>query len=393
MKLIKATLGFLGWPLLLGPLMGLMIVLLIPELRYSLIKQLNNLPFANVLDGTVIYGDSERPLSYANAVEQAAPAVVNIFSRKTVTDKSHPLVNDPIFRRFFNSADQLQQQRMLSALGTGVIVNNNGHILTNNHVIDQADDIIVLLRDGREARARLIGTDIATDLAVLKIDLNNLTPITLGQPSRARVGDIVLAIGNPFGMGQTVTQGIISATGRYGLGLSDYENFIQTDAAINPGNSGGALINARGDLLGINTATLDSSNSGRSVGIGFAIPADMAIQTMSEIIEFGQVIRGWLGVVADPLTRVIQNRYELTSDNGVVIKEVYENGPASVAGIQAGDIVTHINSQAIGNGRNGMYLMSQIRPGEEVELNIIRQGYPIIINAIASERPMIEEPQ
>ncbi len=385
--MIRATLRFLGWPLLFGLLFGLILVLAIPSLRHNFLKQLDKLPFTEVLDGDLFYSESARPLSYANAVEKAAPAVVNIFSRRHTEKTLHPLADDPIFRRFFDAADQSQQQRMLSSLGTGVIVNEEGYILTNNHVIDKAEEIIVLLKDTREARATLVGSDAATDLAVLKIDLKNLSPITLGNPQQARVGDIVLAIGNPFGMGQTVTQGIISATNRYGLGISDYENFIQTDAAINPGNSGGALINAKGHLLGINTATLDSSNSGRSVGIGFAIPSDMAIQTMSEIIEFGRVIRGWLGVSAGPLTKEIQNRFELESDNGVIIEDVDPSGPASAAGLQAGDIITHLNNKAIGNGRNGMYLMSRIRPGEQVDINILRDGYPMTITAIAGSKP------
>ena len=219
------------------------------------------------------------PFSYAQAVKQAAPAVVNIYTLKTVKQKLPVLYRDPVLRYFLQKNNIRQKERVQNSLGSGIIINPNGYILTNNHVIKDADKILVLLQDGREALANVIGIDHETDLAVLKIDLNELETITVGDPSQAMVGDVVLAIGNPYGFGHTVTQGIISATGRHGLELSTYENFIQTDAAINPGNSGGALVDAQGRLLGINTAI--HSNSGGSQGIGLATPSDLAIRIMS----------------------------------------------------------------------------------------------------------------
>ncbi|MFT4609801.1 MAG: serine protease DegS, partial [Cellvibrionaceae bacterium] len=261
-------------PVLFGLLLGFGAILFIPELRYSFGEQVSH--FFRLGNTQV--------LSYANAVSKAAPAVVNISSRKQIDAPRNPLFDDPLFRHFFNSSDVPKQQRMSSALGSGVIINKEGYLLTNFHVIDDAEEIIVTLYDGRLLKAKIVGSDEATDLAVLKINADNIQTIILGDPQSAFIGDIVLAIGNPFNVGQTVTQGIISATGRYGLGLNVYENFIQTDAAINPGNSGGALIDINGRLLGINTAILDRNNDGSSIGIGFAIPADIAVNIMNDII-------------------------------------------------------------------------------------------------------------
>ena len=281
------ALRFLGWPVLVGVLLALLIIQHNPEL-VGLPRQEVHVEQAPLLSRL-----QEGPVSYANAVSRAAPAVANLYTTKMVSKPSHPLFDDPMFRRFFG--DNLpQQKRMESSLGSAVIMSAEGYLLTNNHVTAGADQIIVALRDGRETIAQLVGSDPETDLAVLKIDLKNLPAMTLGRSDGIRTGDVCLAIGNPFGVGQTVTMGIISATGRNQLGLNTYEDFIQTDAAINPGNSGGALVDAAGNLIGINTAIF--SKSGGSQGIGFAIPTKLALEVMQSIIEHGQVIRGWLGV-------------------------------------------------------------------------------------------------
>lgn len=270
------ALRFLGWPVLVGVLLALLIIQHNPEL-VGLPRQEVHVEQAPLLSRL-----QEGPVSYANAVSRAAPAVANLYTTKMVSKPSHPLFDDPMFRRFFG--DNLpQQKRMESSLGSAVIMSAEGYLLTNNHVTAGADQIIVALRDGRETIAQLVGSDPETDLAVLKIDLKNLPAMTLGRSDGIRTGDVCLAIGNPFGVGQTVTMGIISATGRNQLGLNTYEDFIQTDAAINPGNSGGALVDAAGNLIGINTAIF--SKSGGSQGIGFAIPTKLALEVMQSIID------------------------------------------------------------------------------------------------------------
>ncbi len=352
--------------------------LAVPELRYA---------FGQKVIGFFMPVSSHQPTSYAIAVNKAAPAVVNISTRKRVNLPRNPLFDDPLFRHFFNSADVPKQQRMSSALGSGVIVNQEGYLLTNYHVIDGAEEIFVTLYDGRNLKATVVGSDEATDLAVLKIPAGNIQTIILGEPQRAHIGDVVLAIGNPFNVGQTVTQGIISATGRHGLGLNVYENFIQTDAAINPGNSGGALIDTKGNLLGINTAILDRNNDGTSIGIGFAIPADIAVNIMNDIITSGEAIRGWLGIEARTLNPNVIRNYNLGTANGVLVTIAYPNGPADQAGLQPGDIITHINDKAIGNGREAMNLIAQVRPNDKVQITAIRNGQKQLLTAIAAKRP------
>ncbi len=302
------------------------------------------------------------PGSYAKAVASASPSVVNIYTKKKVT-RPHPYANHPQIRAMLRGST-LMQERLESSLGSGVIVSNQGYILTNNHVISGATQIVVLLADGREAPATIIGSDSVTDLAVIKVELDKLHPIELGSPSRAVVGDVVLAIGNPFGVGQTVTQGIISATGRYNVGLSAYDSFLQTDAAINPGNSGGALIDAKGKLLGINTAILDGSSS--SVGISFAIPADTAMNVMSEILETGTVTRGWLGFEADLV--------QIDGQFGLFVKEVTPNSPANQAGLQPLDIVVKMGDLSIENTRESLARVAALQPGEQIDLTFIRQN-------------------
>jgi serine protease DegS len=364
-------------PVVFGLLVGFGTIFLVTELRFTFGQQLSH--FFRLGNAQV--------LSYANAVSKAAPAVVNISSRKQIDAPRNPLFDDPLFRHFFNSSDVPKQQRMSSALGSGVIINEEGYLLTNFHVIDDAEEIMVTLYDGRLLKAEIVGSDEATDLAVLKIDANKIKTIVLGDPQSAFIGDIVLAIGNPFNVGQTVTQGIISATGRYGLGLNVYENFIQTDAAINPGNSGGALIDINGRLLGINTAILDRNNDGSSVGIGFAIPADIAVNIMNDIITSGEAIRGWLGIEARPLSQNIINSLSAGAVNGVLITIAYPGGPADIAGIKPGDILTHINDKPVGNGRDAMNLIAKVRPNDKVQLTAIRDSKKLKLSAVVAKRP------
>jgi serine protease DegS len=374
---MRKLISFIGWPIVIGLLVGLAMILAKPNLRYALGQQFSHF----------FIPPNQQPVSYAQAVNRAAPAVVNIFTRKRINSPRNPLFDDPLFRHYFNSADVPQQRRMSSALGSGVIINKEGYLLTNNHVISDAEEIIVSLYDGREVKATIIGSDPETDLAVLKIPVKGLRSITLGEPQKTRIGDVVLAIGNPFSVGQTVTQGIISATGRHGLGINVYENFLQTDAAINPGNSGGALIDSNGKLLGINTAILNNKTSGSAVGIGFAIPADIAVNIMNDIITSGQAIRGWLGIEARTLNESIIRTYNLQNSSGVIITSTYPNGPADKAGIKAGDIITHINQQPIINGREGMNLIANVRPNDSVQITIARNKQKLQLNAIVGTRP------
>lgn len=367
----------LGLPVFAGLLAAGAALLLFPDTATTPAPQ----PAADDGSGVAASG----PVSYADAVRRASPAVVNIYTTKLQPRPRNPLLNDPLFRRFFESTDQPQQERMQSALGSGVIVSVDGYILTSNHVVDGADQIVVLLADGRHGEAHLVGTDPETDLAVLKVDLPAVTPIPVGNPARSQVGDVVLAIGNPFGVGQTVTQGIISATGRNNLHLTTYENFIQTDAAINPGNSGGALVDAYGNLLGINSAILD--RTGFSVGIGFAIPADTAIKVLEDIVEYGRVIRGWLGIEARQLGRDAAQRIGLEPPMGLVITGIYTGGPAHQAGLLPGDVITQINEQVAGDGQASLNLIAAVEPGEPVRLGILRDGKPFTITAVAGIRP------
>lgn len=325
------------------------------------------------------------PQSYANAVAKAQPAVVNIYTSKIITRKYHPLYDDPTFRRFFGMNNVPRRQRMQSSLGSGVIVSPSGYVLTNNHVITGADEIKVALSDGREALAAVVGTDPETDLAVLYIEMPDLPAITLANHEQTRVGDLVLAIGNPFGVGQTVTQGIISALGRNQEDLSTFVDFIQTDAAINPGNSGGALINTQGDLMGINTAIY--SKTGGSQGIGFAIPVNLAKEIMMQIVEHGSVVRGWLGIEPQILTRGLANALDMPHIPGILVSGVFKNGPAHQAGVMPGDVITGINGKPIKHPKDALSFISSKRPGVQVAISIIRQGEEHDINATLGSRP------
>lgn len=322
--------------------------------------------------------------SYAPAVDMAAPAVVNIYTRKVVRRKLHPLYDDPLFQRFFQT-NPAPNERIHSSLGSGVIMTADGYILTNNHVVNNADQIVVALRDGREANAMLVGTDPEADLAVLKVEMNDLPAITASASESLRIGDVVLAIGNPLGVGQTVTMGIVSATGRNQLGLNTYEDYIQTDAAINPGNSGGALVNARGELVGINTAIF--SQSGGSEGIGFAIPIDAAMRTLKDIAKHGAAIRGWLGIEVQEANPKLLAALSLPQAlSGLIVTGIYEDSPADDAGLTVGDIIVAINQTDAADARRAMNQIAALRPGDKINLSFIREGKQTNTQAIAGQR-------
>ncbi len=377
------ALRFLGWPLLVGLLVALLIIQRYPHLVG--IKEhdigLQQAPLVAAVP-------QQGPYSYADAVAGAAPAVANLYTTKVIekSEQQAPLSKDPLFQRFFS--DNLpRQRRMESSLGSAVIMSSEGYLLTNNHVTANAEQIVVALKDGRETLARVIGSDPETDLAVLKIDLADLPVITVGHSDRIRVGDVTLAIGNPFGVGQTVTMGIISATGRNQLGLNTYEDFIQTDAAINRGNSGGALVDAGGNLIGINTAII--SESGGSQGIGFAIPVKLALEVMKSIIEHGQVIRGWLGVEVQSLTQELAESFGQEGRPGIVVAGVYRDGPAARAGLQPGDLILSIDRVQSADGRSSMNQVARARPGEKIDIDILRNGKPLTLTAEVGMRPPV----
>ena len=320
--------------------------------------------------------------SYRDAAAKAMPAVVNIFTSKA-SRESHPLLKDPFFRRFFG--DRAPRDEQLASLGSGVIVSSDGYILTNFHVIDGADAIEVGLADGRKAQARIVGTDPETDLAVIRISERNLPVMALGDPERARVGDVVLAIGNPFGVGQTVTFGIISALGRNNLHINHFENFIQTDAAINFGNSGGALVDTNGHLLGINSAIY--SQSGGSVGIGFAIPVSTAKSVLDAIVKNGEVVRGWIGIESQDITSEMVDSFGLSKRSGAMIAGVVRGGPAERAGIQPGDILVAVAGKKVADTSEMLKLVAQLEPGASVPMTIVRQGRETAIAVKVGRRP------
>ncbi len=321
-------------------------------------------------------------VSYSAAVKVAAPAVVNIFTTQKVKQLDHPLLNDPAFREFFGNQipDQFSQNKNENSLGSGVIVRPDGYILTNNHVIAQADQIVVALQDGRRAVAKVIGADPDTDLAVIKIELANL-PVLPFKLSGNEVGDVVLAIGNPFGVGQTVTQGIVSATGRSDLGINTYEDFIQTDAAINPGNSGGALIDVAGNLIGVNTAIF--SQSGGSLGIGFAIPARICQQVLNSILKDGRVVRGWLGISLLPVEQV--NILE-PKGPGVVVADVLKTGPAAKAGLMKGDKIVKVNDEVITSTSHLINFVALQPPNSTIQISLERDGKSLDVAVVVGER-------
>jgi len=328
------------------------------------------------------------PASFAVAVDRAAPAVVNIYTAKELRGPLMP-PGHPAPPRW-PELPEAPLRETETSLGSGVVFSEDGYVVTSNHVIAGASEIEVLLHDGRSSGARIVGTDPDTDLAVLRIDLEGLPTVTLGHSNQVRVGDIALAIGNPFGVGQTVTQGIVSATGRKRLGLNTYEDFIQTDAAINPGNSGGALINARGELIGVNSAIY--SESGGSQGIGFAIPVDLVAAVMTQLIEHGRVIRGWIGISMNNLTPDLAEAFGLEEPAGVVVTGVYPGSPAEAAGIRRGDVILAVDGRKIYDGRSLMDLIAARQPGGEVRIRGLRQGHPLELTVAIAERPAMQAP-
>jgi len=322
--------------------------------------------------------------SYSAAVRRAVPGVVNIFTSREVRAQRHPFADDPFFRRFFGDALDGTPRRAMS-LGSGVIVSPGGYVLTNNHVVDGMDEIEVALPDGKTLKARIVGTDPDTDLAVLKVNAEGLPAITLGKIEQVRVGDVVLAIGNPFGVGQTVTMGIVSALGRSGLGLTTYENLIQTDAAINRGNSGGALVDVSGNLIGINTAIL--SPTGGSLGIGFAIPVSTARDVMEQIIASGSVTRGFIGVEARELPPDVAESMKLPNGAGVQIAGLVPGGPAANAGASVGDVLLAINGRPINDSRLMLDVAAALRPGEKATLRLRRANRELDVQIVVGTRP------
>ena len=325
-----------------------------------------------------------QPGSLAAAVRRAAPAVVSINTSRITR---HPFADDPWFRLFFGQQGSQSQ----SGLGSGVIMSADGYVLTNNHVVQEADHIEAVLADGRRANARVIGADPESDLAVLKIDLPDLPVMTPSDSDRIEVGDRVLAIGNPFGVGQTVTSGIVSALGRDQLGINTFENFIQTDAAINPGNSGGALTDEQGRLLGINTAIY--SRSGGSLGIGFAIPVNVARQALQDIVQNGRVVRGWIGVESTALTPELAENLGAASAQGVIITGVLNGGPAARAGMRPGDVVTRINGRPIRTVAELRAGITALRPGTAATFTALRQGQNVEMQLVPGQRPSVAQRQ
>ena len=317
--------------------------------------------------------------SYHNAVAAAAQSVVNIYTTQKIEE--HPYMNDPMMRRYFEYHGIPNGESDNTNLGSGVIISQDGYIVTNSHVISKADNIIVMLNDGRKATAKVIGNDVESDLAVIKVDLTGLKPLGFREQS-TQVGDVVLAIGNPFGVGQTVTQGIISATGRTGLGINTVEDFIQTDAAINPGNSGGALVDAYGQLVGINTAIF--SRSGGSMGIGFAIPTEIVKLVMNGIIKDGKVHRGWLGI---ELQSSMKDPTKLSDDTqGVEVMNVMRDGPAAKAGLQKGDIITAMDNKPVDDANTLIQMVARKAPNSVVNLQVMRNKAQSSVNVTLGER-------
>ena len=325
--------------------------------------------------------------SYREASQRAMPAVVNIFTSKGAKPSNNPLMEDPLLRRFFGERQGEQEERQ-SSLGSGVIVSPEGYILTNNHVVESADEIEIALADGRKAVAKLVGTDPETDLAVIKVNLKDLPAITLAQLDQTRVGDVVLAIGNPFGVGQTVTMGIVSALGRNHLGINTFENFIQTDAAINPGNSGGALVDTNGNLLGINTAIY--SRTGGSLGIGFAIPVTTVKTVMESIIRTGQVVRGWIGVEPQDITPELAESFGLERKSGTIIAGVLRNGPADRAGMRPGDILVEVDGQPVKDTTEMLNVIAQLQPGAKTAVKVLRRNAEASLEVTVGTRPKMQ---
>jgi serine protease DegQ len=337
-----------------------------------------------VVQSTPSAPSAARAVSYSDAVRRATPSVVNIFTSKEIRAPRHPLLNDPLFRRFFG--DQLPDEaQRASSLGSGVIVSTSGYILTNHHVVEAADEIEIALADGKKLLAKVVGNDPETDIAVLRVTSENLPAISFGTSETLSVGDVVLAIGNPFGVGQTVTSGIVSALGRTGLGINTFENFIQTDAAINPGNSGGALIDAAGNLVGINTAIF--SRSGGSMGIGFAIPVSTAKMVLEQIVRNGSVTRGWIGVEVQEITPPQAESFKLGTTRGALIAGVLRGGPADKAGVKPGDVLVEVQGKPVADPAGMLNLIAALAPGQSAKVKLKRQGHDVDATVTVGRRP------
>ena len=325
-----------------------------------------------------------QPESLHDAVDRATPSVVNIFTSKEVRTPRHPLLDDPLFRRFFGEQFPDEEQRATS-LGSGVIVSPSGYILTNHHVVEAAEEIEVALPSGTKLLAKVVGSDPETDLAVLRVDADGLHAISFGSSDALRVGDVVLAIGNPFGVGQTVTSGIVSALGRSGLQINTFENFIQTDAAINPGNSGGPLVDSRGDLIGINTAIY--SQTGGSIGIGFAIPVSTAKMVLDQIIKNGSVTRGWIGVEVQEITSGLADSFKLDDTRGAIIRGVLRGGPADKAGFKPGDVLLEVEGKPVTSPSSMLTLIAALTPGSLANMKVKRGKENLTMQVTVGRRP------
>ncbi len=324
----------------------------------------------------------------APMIKKVSPAVVNIATRGTVRDRgpANPLLDDPFFRRFFDAPESGTREHPFQSAGSGVIFDaRNGYILTNAHVIENASEITVTLQDGRDLKAEIVGKDVPSDVAVLRVKPEGLTQITLGDSARLEVGDFVVAIGNPFGLQHTVTSGIVSGLSRSGINPDGYEDFIQTDASINPGNSGGALVNLRGELIGINTAIL--SRTGGNMGIGFAIPVNMARSVMEQLVRYGAVRRGQLGVSMYGVTPEIAHSLGLASATGALVSQVVDGSPAARAGIRTGDVITAVNGQAVKSNSDLRNAIGLLRVGDKVDVGLVRDGKPLKLTAVIADAP------
>jgi serine protease DegQ len=336
----------------------------------------------------VAHNGDARPVStFADAARKSQPSVVNIFTSKEARVSANPLMNDPFFRRFFGDQFDNRAQKV-SNLGSGVIVSHDGYVLTNHHVVEAAEEIQVALADGRTLAAELVGTDPETDLAVLRVAQKELPSATFAHAEDLRVGDVVLAIGNPFGVGQTVTMGIVSALGRSHLGINTFENYIQTDAAINPGNSGGALVDAAGNLVGINTAIF--SRSGGNMGIGFAIPVSIIKEVMEQIIANGSVTRGWVGIEVQDIVPELADSFGLKSSDGALIAGVLRGGPADRAGIRPGDVLIAVNGQRVTDSTSLLKLIADLDPGMTAPLTLLRQNKEMRLQVTVEKRPPLK---
>jgi serine protease Do len=324
----------------------------------------------------------------AAVAEAVRPSVVNISTTRIIKTPESPFLEDPFFRRFFGEPGQIPKERKAMSLGSGVVIDKNGLILTNNHVVKGAEEIKVTLADNREFNGKVIGTDAKTDLALVRIEAKDLPAIKLGDSDKLQVGDTVIAVGSPYGLNQTVTSGIVSAVGRANVGISDYEDFIQTDAAINPGNSGGALVNAKGELVGVPTAIF--STTGGYQGIGFAIPANMAKTVIDSLLKKGKVIRGWLGIWIQPLTPDLAKKFGLREEKGALISDVVEGGPAEKAGLKGGDLVVEYGGKPVDDPAHLRNMVANTAPGTEVPVKIIREGKTETIKVKITEQPAEE---